>query len=82
MGKYELQPGRGNLTSVREKRNPKGPDFKGVLKLESGEEIKLAAWVKKFDWGQAISLSIDNYKKQEFPKPIEREERDAGDVPW
>jgi len=80
MAKFELQPGRGSLTSVRDKKNPKGPDYKGTLKLEDGTEIRLAAWVKEFSWGQAISLSIDNYRKQTFPREERRE--DAGDVPF
>lgn len=80
MGKFELQPGRGSLTSVREKKNPKGPDYKGTLKLEDGTEIKLAAWIKEYDWGQAISLSIDNFKKQSYPR--EEQRRDGGDIPF
>lgn len=80
MKKFELQPGRGNMTSIRDKRNPKGPDFKGELKLENGEVVRLAAWVRQFDGWQAISLSIDNYKKEQYPREATR--RDAGDVPF
>lgn len=80
MSKFQLQPGRGNLTSVRDKKTEKSPDFKGELRLEDGTTIRLAAWVRKFDWGQAISLSIDNYKSGTYPREAQR--RDAGDVPF
>ena len=80
MSKFQLQPGRGSLTSVREKRNPKGPDFTGTLMLLDGTTIKIACWERTFNWGTALSLSIDTRDQQPYPREAKR--RDGGDVPF
>jgi hypothetical protein len=73
-------PGRGVMFRVRDKQNPKGPDFKGGLNVD-GREFELAMWESISKGGTPyLSLSIK-------PAPLREEEAgqpiaDDHDIPF
>jgi len=76
--------GRGVLFVENNKKHDKAPDLKGEIMID-GKKIRLAGWKKRTQYGELISLAVDNYQpKQAAPKsyPREVETKDAGDVPW
>lgn len=81
------QMGKGVLFMEFNKKNEKGPDWKGHLLLsqdyKAGQTLKIAAWTKKTPKGELISLSEDNWKpnQQQYPKEVNNRVED-GDVPF
>lgn len=78
MSKFVLKPGGGNLFPNKDKKKPSLPDHNGTLLLDrdykAGEEIKLSGWDKRSAYGSFISLSVNNYKKEQYPKPVIEDE--------
>ena len=78
MSKFQLKPGIGNLFPNRKKEKPSQPDHNGVLiadqDYKAGDEIKLSGWTKESSYGQFISISVNNYKKEQYPKPVIEDE--------
>jgi len=82
------QPGRGVLLQNK-KKHERSPDYTGLITvsrdLKAGDQIKLAAWIKRTESGILLSLSEDNYvppPKQEevYPKEVSRMGDD--DIPF
>jgi len=62
--------GGGAFFPQREKKNPKGPDWKGQI-MHNGNIIKLSGWFKTSAYGQFISLAVDNFQApQQYPKEV------------
>lgn len=78
MSKFEQKPGSGVLFTNNKKEKPGQPDFTGTLTLDqdykAGEQIKLSGWRKESAYGGLTSLSINNYKKEQYPKPAIEDE--------
>ena len=78
---HREMPGSGVAYWEREKKSPKGPDYKGFLVLEmdykAGEKLKLALWQKDTSQGSVLlSIKEDNWakrKKMEADAPREVE---------
>jgi len=71
------------------KKHERSPDYTGLITvsrdLKAGDQIKLAAWIKRTESGILLSLSEDNYvppPKQEevYPKEVSRMGDD--DIPF
>ena len=81
MSKYENKPGWGALFHNDKKpEGSKQPDYRGSLKLLSGEEIELAIWIK-LDRNNKKFLSIGQskpYDKKDKPKEIDGEIDEMG----
>lgn len=62
---HQQENGKGVLFQNDKKATSMQPDYKGLLTvdrdLKAGEQIKLAAWVKKTQVGNLISLAQDNF---------------------
>ena len=85
---HNAQPGKG-VFFQNKKKHERSPDYVGLITvsrdLKAGEQIKLAAWIKRTDSGILLSLSEDNYvppPKQEevYPKEVSRMGDD--DIPF
>jgi len=79
----ERRDGSGVLYPEREKKNPKGPDFKGEILLE-GRVYKLSAWKRESQYGTFLSLNWSQWKPPEtkqFPAEV-KPAPDGGDLPW
>lgn len=63
---FELKPGTGNLFKNDKDGNEARPDYKGELKLENGETIRLAAWIKEGQKGKFMSIRVDKPREQSF----------------
>jgi len=62
---YELDPGNGSALRVEEKRSDKSPDFTGVIKTPSGEELKIAMWYGKTKRGQGrFGIKIEEFERK------------------
>lgn len=76
MSKFEARPGSGVLFHQSDKKNERGPDYKGNIVLDAdykrGETIKVAGWRKSTPKGHLISLMVEApYKNaSEYPKPV------------
>lgn len=60
---------RGVFFREKEKKNPKGPDYRGKLNVE-GKEYEIAGWIRESKAGNKfMSLSVQEPRqKQEKPK--------------
>lgn len=61
---FELKPGSGTLFKNDKDGNDARPDYRGEIKLESGETLRLAAWIKEGQKGKFMSLKIDQPREQ------------------
>lgn len=61
---FELREGQGTLFKNDKDGNEKRPDYRGELKLLSGETVKLAGWIKQGAKGSFLSISIDKPREQ------------------
>jgi hypothetical protein len=79
MKQHNQEAGKGVLFQNDKKTGERQPDYKGLITLDrdvkAGEQVKLAAWVKKTQVGNLISLAQDNfvpdpsYRKQPMAEP-------------
>ena len=71
--KREQKPGQGVLFINMGKQGMQ-PDYKGTLTLDqdykAGEQIQISAWKKDTSAGHLISMSVNNYKKDQYPKRV------------
>ena len=80
MKNYVPKDGRGFLTANK-KTKETHPDYKGKIMID-GKSYKLAAWVKTTQYGNLISLSLDNFTMAAERGPVEREVTSDQDVPF
>ena len=79
--------GSGVIYPQREKRNPKGPDWKGELLID-GKLIKISGWFRTSQYGQFISLNVDTWNKdaqsqgQQYPREVLPKGFDDNSVPF
>jgi hypothetical protein len=75
---HNAEPGKGVLFQ-NNKKHERSPDYTGLITLSkdfrAGDQIKLAAWIKRTAKGNLLSLSEDNYVAQvktdnSYPKPV------------
>ena len=76
----EQKPGSGVLF-INDKKNDRQPDYTGTLVLDReyrpGDTIKLSAWKKPTPRNHLISLVINNYKADEYPKPVNHDDNEV-----
>lgn len=68
----------------QKKKHPKAPDWRGQI-MHDGRIIKLSGWIKKSQYGEFLSLSVDNYAGANEPKkfyPREVQPEDDNSVPF
>ena len=75
MKQHNQQPGKGALFQNDKKTGDKQPDYKGGFTadrdIKAGEWVKFAAWVKKPQVGNLISLAQDNFVPDpSYKKPM------------
>ena len=83
---HQQENGKGVLFQNDKKATSMQPDYKGLLTvdrdLKAGEQIKLAAWVKKTAVGNLISLAQDNFVPDpSYRKPAMAEPEPAARKP-
>jgi len=85
---HNAQPGKG-VFFQNKKKHERSPDYIGLITvsrdLKAGDQIKLAAWIKRTESGILLSLSEDNYvppPKQEEVYPKEVSRMDSDDIPF
>jgi len=53
----------GSISKVAEKKNPKGPDYKGSATI-NGIDYWLAGWIKEYEGSSFLSLAFEVKKEQ------------------
>jgi hypothetical protein len=74
---HNAEPGKGVLFQ-NNKKHERSPDYTGLITLsrdfKAGEQVKLAAWIKRTAKGNLLSLSEDTYvppaKQDPYPKEV------------
>lgn len=86
-GQYD-NTNRGVLWRQKDKRNPKGPDWKGEINID-GTVYKIVGWGKHGSGqnGAWENINITRDMSQAPPKSYPRDvtppvNKDGGDVPW
>jgi hypothetical protein len=83
---YEQQPGNGVLFSNNDKKSPKAPDWNGNFMADRayqpGEIIKLSGWNKRSNYGELISIAVNNYVPGQPPKQAKEVTYGNDDVPF
>jgi hypothetical protein len=76
----EQRPGQGVLFINIAKQGAQ-PDYKGTLTLDqdyrAGEQIQISGWKKDTKLNHLISLSVNNYKKEQYPKPVVKDDNEV-----
>ena len=69
---YEQQQGSGVLFTAKEKKSDKAPDWTGSFTCDQvyhpGDVIKLSAWTKRGNYGELISIRVNNFVPGQPPK--------------
>lgn len=67
MADFQQQPGSGVLFTVKEqyRKSDKAPDWTGTFTCDqnykAGDVIKLSAWTKRGNYGELISIRVNNF---------------------
>lgn len=71
--KFENRENSGVLFKEENKKNPKGPDYRGSVNI-GGEDYTLAGWIKESKKGtKFLSLSVET---QTYKKPSANDQED------
>ena len=76
---YENKPNTGALFK-RDKRSDKAPDYSGPFYGPGGEELEIAAWLKKSKKGETYMSILVSEKF--VPTKREAQERDPDEIPF
>ena len=72
MADFQQQPGSGVLFTAKEKKNDRQPDWHGTFTCDQayqpGDVIKLSAWTKRGNYGELISIRVNNFVPGQPPK--------------
>jgi uncharacterized protein (DUF736 family) len=76
--------GTGVLFPDPKKKTPTMPDYRGQI-MYKGLIVKLAGWKKKSEYGEFISIKVDNWspekQAQQYPREV-KAPKDDNDVPF
>lgn len=80
MTKQQQREGTG-VFFVNEKTSERQPDYKGTFTVDrdykKGEQIKFSAWKKPTPRNHLISFVVNNYKAEQYPKPVANDENEV-----
>jgi hypothetical protein len=83
---YEHQPGQGAIYNVKNKKHEKAPDRDGLLIADQdykrGDVIKLSGWTRRGNWGELISIKVNNWKPGDAPPAAREVYSSDSDVPF
>lgn len=77
---YENKPNTGALFK-RDKKSDKAPDYSGPFYGPGGEEMEIAAWLKKSKAGQTY-MSVQVSEKFVREQPAEQKRDFDDDIPF
>lgn len=79
--KFEQREGQGVLFVNTKKKTPNHPDYTGSFKCDrdyrKGEEVPFSVWRKETKYNHLLSMRVNNYKKEEYPKPVVADENEV-----
>ena len=81
MNNRDQKLGSGVLFVNDKKTTERHPDYTGTMTLDrdyrQGEQIKISGWRKNTPRNHLISLQVNTYKVESYPKPVGHDDNDV-----